>query len=506
MSVSRHLLAALLACGIGLSCIRAEAPKPDAKTVIDDASLLQAQLKAQFDSFKGKLAILAGRLENGTPQDKEKARALRAAVKLIAERGVDGRFDSLIRGLKAKGADQNIDILATVLKDNEELRSDLRKLIALLAADDRDQQLKDRREAATKLMEKLKDLRAKEARIQALTEMGKLGKDELKKAQEKVTAQTREVLGPKGEPGELGKATETEAQQEMVRKPIEEAVRNQEEAEKQLGKGNTDGASDAEGKAVARLDEAIRVLDDHLNQVRKEEKELLLANLLTRIEKMLAIQTQVRDGTVNLDADINKSEGKKATVSHAGRANKLADAEEVALKEADSILKVLEGEGSAVAFTEVFQQVRKDIQTVRDRLARTDTGKVTVTIENDVIETLKEMISALKKAQQENNSDLPPPHPGPTGDGPERKKKLIELVAELKLLHAQQNRVNSRTSMYGRRFKGEQVPPPETGKSEYEKEKFETIRTELADLADRQQRLGKVTRELAKKIATREEK
>src|SRR4051794_18286027 len=103
MSFSRHLLAGLLACSIGLSCIRAETPKPDAKTVIDDASVLQAQLKAQFDSFKGKLAILAGRLENGTPQDKEKARALRAAVKLIAERGVDGRFDSLIRGLKAKG-------------------------------------------------------------------------------------------------------------------------------------------------------------------------------------------------------------------------------------------------------------------------------------------------------------------------------------------------------------------------------------------------------------------
>ena len=51
-----------------------------------------------------------------------------------------------------------------------------------------------------------------------------------------------------------------------------------------------------------------------------------------------------------------------------------------------------------MAFAEVFQQVRKDMMGVKNRLARVDTGKVTVTIENDIIETLKEMIEALKKA------------------------------------------------------------------------------------------------------------
>ena len=54
----------------------------------------------------------------------------------------------------------------------------------------------------------------------------------------------------------------------------------------------------------------------------------------------------------------------------------------------DAALKILEGEGSAVAFAEVFQQVKADMKAVKNRLAKVDTGKVTVTIENDIIETL----------------------------------------------------------------------------------------------------------------------
>ena len=58
-------------------------------------------------------------------------------------------------------------------------------------------------------------------------------------------------------------------------------------------------------------------------------------------------------------------------------------------------------------------QVSKDMEVVATRLKRTNVDKVTQTIENDIIETLKEMIEALKKAQKDAKSPPKPSKPGP---------------------------------------------------------------------------------------------
>src|SRR5207253_1875691 len=130
--------------------------------------------------------------------------------------------------------------------------------------------------------------------------------------------------------------------------------------------------------------------------------------------------------------------------------------EEKILKEAELARKLLEGEGSAVAFAEVFEQVSKDMLNVKKRLDKTITDKDTVTIENDIIDTLKEMIEALKKAQKDSKGK--PGKPGPKG--PPVDPKLIDLLAELKMIYAMQRRVNNRTANYGNKYKGEQLPPP----------------------------------------------
>src|SRR4051812_46456531 len=121
--MTRRLLAALFATALafGLTAYADEivgkgdkskpASKADSpeikvapKVLIDNAKLQQDALKRQFDSFKQKLAVLAGRLENGDEKDKEKAKALKAALKLASERGTENRFDSLIRNLTLPNA------------------------------------------------------------------------------------------------------------------------------------------------------------------------------------------------------------------------------------------------------------------------------------------------------------------------------------------------------------------------------------------------------------------
>jgi len=179
------------------------------------------------------------------------------------------------------------------------------------------------------------------------------------------------------------------------------------------------------------LEKAKKKLEELLKQMREEELERLLADLEKRCRYMLALQIEVRDGTVTLDKDIVKA-GKK-DVGHAGRSNKLRDKEDEILREADTALNLIKTEGSAIAFAEVFDQVKKDIANVVARLGDTDTAAVTQRIENDIIETLKDMIEALKKAQKDMKG--PPPKPGKPGQPPPPgQKSLIDQLAELKMI------------------------------------------------------------------------
>src|SRR5262249_27463739 len=133
---------------------------------------------------------------------------------------------------------------------------------------------------------------------------------------------------------------------------------------------------------------------------------------------------------------------------------------------------------------------------------RADTSSVTVAIENDVIDTLKEMIEALKKAIKENREEPPPPNRGP--QPPDRKKPLVDLVQELKMVLGMQKRVHERTRLYGRMYPGEQVPPERDARSAAERARLAEVRKEMTDLSGRQERIGKVTRALSVKVRTGE--
>jgi hypothetical protein len=90
------------------------------------------------------------------------------------------------------------------------------------------------------------------------------------------------------------------------------------------------------------------------------------------------------------------------------------------------------------------------------------------------------MIDALKKAQQQMQAQKGQPSP----PGQPADQKLIDLLAELKMIRAMQVRVNNRTETYGKQYPGEQADTPE-------------IQKELKNLADRQFKILKVTKDIA---------
>jgi hypothetical protein len=266
------------------------------------------------------------------------------------------------------------------------------------------------------------------------------------------------------------------------KKKIEDANYNQHQAEKNIEKGKNRDATDDQGEAIQKLEEAKKKLEDLLRQMREEELERLLAALQARCEKMLAMQMQALAGTEQVQASIQSHKDKKATRFDKSESLKLSDNEKEIVDEATKAVEMLEAEGSAVAFPEVFKQVREDMKHVQRRLGIVDTGAVTQAIEKDIIDTLKEMIEALKKARQElDNKKNPPSNQPPPNVDP----KLLDLLAELKMIRSMQKRVNDRTRIYGRQYQGEQASQP-------------TIVRELHNLADRQERIFDVTNRIAK--------
>jgi hypothetical protein len=157
----------------------------DPKVVIGDSAIRQAQLQRAFEAFRRKLAVLAGRLEtSASERDRDRGAALRRALKLAGDRSIDIRFETLIRSLGTKGADRNIDLLAQIIRDNTELRQDLKALLRMLTEDDRDKRLAERAKETGRLLDQLKELRRIQARLQALGERGKHDSKDLAKQQE----------------------------------------------------------------------------------------------------------------------------------------------------------------------------------------------------------------------------------------------------------------------------------------------------------------------------------
>jgi hypothetical protein len=272
-----------------------------------------------------------------------------------------------------------------------------------------------------------------------------------------------------------------EDEQARARKRIQEAADQMGKAEQKIVQKKNDDALPPEDKAISELEKAKKKLEDLLRQMREEEMERLLAALQARCERMLAMQIRVYDGTVGLQKAIDTNADKKANRNNQQTSLKLSDDEKDIVVEADKAIAMLEAEGSAVAFPEVFKQVREDMKHVQTRLGVVDSGKVTQAIEEDIISTLKEMIEALKKARQELDQRKSPPGQPP----PNQDQKLLDKIAELKMIRAMQVRVNTRTTMYGRQYQGEQTNDT-------------ILRRELRDLSDRQDRIFEVTNRIVR--------
>jgi hypothetical protein len=309
----------------------------------------------------------------------------------------------------------------------------------------------------------------------------KPGQDSPPQASAKPASSPPPQSGP--QPPQSAQQQQQQAQQQPGRKQIEEALPHQQGSQKDLDKNQRDSAGKKQEKAIEELTKAVQELEKRIKQLREEETQKLLATLEARCKMMLNMQIDVYEATKVIHGTLVKNGGNKSNVE-VQKSQQQADRELEIIAEAEKTLKLLESEGSAVAFARVLEEVRIDMVAVQRRLNDTYVGKDTQVIEENIIAMLKEMLEAVKKAQQDQQQQKDQPPGQPSQPQKPGDKQLIEMLSELKLIRMLQMQVNTKTKGTGEQYQGEQASDP-------------ILKSELHQLAERQAKIQEMLQKIA---------
>lgn len=266
-----------------------------------------------------------------------------------------------------------------------------------------------------------------------------------------------------------------------AKKRVREAEQRMREAQQKLEESKRTESVEKQTEALQKLEEAIAELEEVLRQLREEEMERVLALLEGRFRQMLEQEIKIYEATQRLDSIPEAERNRDLDI----RANKLAFDQRKVASQADRCLTLLLEEGSSVAFPEVVEQIRDDMESVSDRLAEAKVGTITQDMEQEIITSLEEMIAAFQKAQQELDQPKPP-QPGQPGQPGERP--LVDSLAELRMIRSLQVRINVRTQRYAKLLQNADDPIGQANTDD--------LRQALRELGDREANVQKITRDI----------
>jgi hypothetical protein len=213
-----------------------------------------------------------------------------------------------------------------------------------------------------------------------------------------------------------------------------------EQAAKDLKKNDPKAAGTKQDSAINKLKKAIEELEKALAQLRKDQQEEILAALEARFAEMLQRQRIVTTATLAIDTARAKTPLGRAEQL---RLAELSTEEKVLEEMGIKALTIIKADATTVVFPYVVEQLVSDLNRASSLLQQHRTDIITHRLQKNIEQTLEELIDALKKAQQEQQSKTSKPRERKP-DQP-KPDPLVPPAAELKLLKAAQLRVNRRT-------------------------------------------------------------
>lgn len=287
----------------------------------------------------------------------------------------------------------------------------------------------------------------------------------------------------KGKPGgkKSGQQKSDKNKQTPGREQLEKAREEMEQAIEKLKEQNREEALRNEDNAIEELHEAAEELEAMLRQLREEEKEMILASLEARFQRMLQAETAIHEGTVGVAATPQKD----WLDLNYGRCRELSQQQSELTQECAQTVNLLREEGTSVAIVIAVEDIEADMNSVSGWMQEYKVGELTQSVQTDILESLKQLIETTQKEMQQMKEQQKQEQQ--QRDPSQEKPGLVELMAEIRVLRSLQLRVNRRTRQVDELLQSTTT------------DDLPALQKQLHDLAVRQNRLIESAKELAKK-------
>ena len=293
-----------------------------------------------------------------------------------------------------------------------------------------------------------------------------------------------------GQPGEQSGDSESAPQDspaQQVQSKIQAAQQRMRQAKQALDQAKRDNAVEQMKEAERALEAAKQELERILRQLREEEIEQVLALLEDRFRSMLEKELKIYQATVQLDKMEQAQRGSQFEID----AGRLGENQAKVATEAAQALLLLEEDGSSVAFPAAVEDMRQDMIQVAGRLRLAKVNSMTISLEEEILETLNFVIESLVQTQEDlqkmKNAKQEPGKSGQPGEQP-----LVDQLAEIKLMKALQTRIYKRHQRYAQFLENRDDPIGASDNPDIVKA--------LQRLAERQLELTEIANELVDKI------
>ena len=276
------------------------------------------------------------------------------------------------------------------------------------------------------------------------------------------------------------KSASQQGQQTPGRESLQEAERRMQQALEALQQQQRELALKEEDAAIEELQEAAAKLEEQLKQLREEEKEMMLASLEARFQRMLIVETQIHEGTTALAAVPQKD---WLELSY-GRCRELAQQQTELARECAQTVLLIREDGTSSAVLLAAEDIQSDMDSVAEWMQQSNVSELTISLQRDILESLKQLVETMQREmqqlqerqQQENQQQ----------QGQQLQSRLVDLIAEIRVLRNLQLQVNRRTKQVDDLL--ERVSDAERS----------ALLKQVSELAERQQKLFEAARDLEK--------
>ncbi|MCX7388709.1 MAG: hypothetical protein NTX48_18760 [Planctomycetales bacterium] len=290
-----------------------------------------------------------------------------------------------------------------------------------------------------------------------------------------------------GKPGEQKSGGKQSGQQKSDknkqtpgREQLEKAREEMEQALEKLKEQKREDAVQKEDNAIEELHAAAEKLEEMLRQLREEEKEMMLASLEARFQRMLQAETEIHEGTVGVAATPQKD----WLDLNYGRCRELSQQQSELTQECAQTVNLLREEGTSVAIVIAVEDIEADMNSVSGWMQEYKVGELTQAVQKDILESLKQLIETTQKEMQQMKEQQKQEQK--QSDPSQEKPGLVALMAEIRVLRSLQLQVNRRTKQVDGLLQSAMT------------DDLPALQKQLHDLANRQNRLIESAKELAK--------